>query len=122
MEWSRTWQLPFNKHLHVGRGMNSQTYHMNDHVLENITEEKDLGVIVDDKLKFHMHTLAAIKKQILLGLIKRSFSVNDKIMLGRERAKMCFVILNRLCLIRIYPPPPLSLPTYYQTYDFSWSI
>ena len=42
--------------------MNSQTYHMNDHVIE----EKDLGVIVDDKLKFHMHTSTAIKYKILL--------------------------------------------------------
>ena len=50
--------------------MNSQTYGMNDHVLENITEEKDLGVIVDDKLKFHTHTSAIKKTNLILGLIK----------------------------------------------------
>ena len=65
IEWSHTWQLPFNetkyKHLHTGRGMKSQTDHMNGHVLENVTEEKDLGVIIDDKFKFHTHTSAARK-------------------------------------------------------------
>ena len=86
MECSSTSQLPFNetkcKRLHIGRVRNSQTYHMNDHVLDNVIEEKDLGVIVDDKLKFHTHTSAAIKKaNSILGLIKRSFSVKDKITL-----------------------------------------
>ena len=83
MEWSSTWQLPFNemkcKRMHLGRGNNSRPYHMNDHILENVTEEKYLGVIVDHQLKFHTHTSAAIKKaNSILGLIKRSFSVKDK--------------------------------------------
>ena len=56
MEWSSTWQLPFN-----GRGNNSRPYHMNDHILENVTEEKYLGVTIDHQLKFHMYTSAAIK-------------------------------------------------------------
>ena len=77
MEWSSIWQLPFKetkcKRLHIGRGRNSQTYHMNDHVLDNVTEEKDLGVIVGDKLKFHTHTSAAIKKaNSILGPDKKT--------------------------------------------------
>ena len=28
---------------------------MNDHLLEQVTEEKDLGVIIDNELKFHKH-------------------------------------------------------------------
>ena len=83
MEWSSTWQLPFYemkcKRMHLGRGNNSRPYHMNDHILENVTEEKDLGVTVDHQLKFHTHTSAAIKKaNSILGLIKGSFSVKDK--------------------------------------------
>ena len=35
---------------------------MNDHLLEQVTEEKDLGVIIDNELKFHKHTVATIKK------------------------------------------------------------
>ena len=56
MEWSSTWQLPFNS-----RGNNSRPYHMNDHILENVTEEKYLGVTIYHQLKFQMHTSAAIK-------------------------------------------------------------
>ena len=83
MEWSSTWQLPFNemkcKRMHLGIRNNSRPYHMNDHILENVTEEKDLGVTVDHQLKFHTHTSAAMKKaNSILGLIKRSFSVKDK--------------------------------------------
>ena len=83
MEWSSTWQLPFNemkcKRMHLGRGNNSRPYHMNDHILENVIEEKDLGVTVDHQLKFRTHTSAATKKaNLILGLIKRSFSVKDK--------------------------------------------
>ena len=52
---------------------------MNDHILENVNEEKDLGVIIDNRLKFHTHTSAAIKKaNSILGLIKRSFVTLDE--------------------------------------------
>ena len=52
---------------------------MNDHILENVKEIKDLGVITDHKLKFHNHSSAAVKKaNSVLGLIKRSFAALDK--------------------------------------------
>ena len=52
---------------------------MNDHILENVKEEKDLGVIIDNRLKFHTHTSAAIKKaNSILGLIMRSFATLDE--------------------------------------------
>ena len=35
---------------------------MNGHILENVNEEKDLGVIIDNQLKLHTHTSAAIQK------------------------------------------------------------
>ena len=81
--WSEKWQLPFNeskcKCLHIGKETTASSYHMNSHLLENVTEEKDLGVIVDNKLKFHIHTSAAIKKaNSILGLIKRSFAELDE--------------------------------------------
>ena len=51
---------------------------MNDYALQNVKEEKDLGILVDDKLKFHTHTSSVIKKaNSILGFIKRSFSVLD---------------------------------------------
>ena len=49
-----------------------------DRVLDTVTQEKDLGVIVDDQLKFHEHTAVAAKKaNQILGLIKQSYSSRD---------------------------------------------
>ena len=59
-EWSNKWQLPFNeskcKVLHFGYNNEKRDYTMNDHRLEAVHFERDLGVIVDDELKFHIHT------------------------------------------------------------------
>ena len=42
--------------------------------LEQVTEEKVLGIIIDNELKFLKHTAMAIKKaNRILGLIKKSF-------------------------------------------------
>ena len=42
--------------------------------LEQVREEKVLGVLVDDELKFHRQTAAAVKKaNAVLGMLKKSF-------------------------------------------------
>ena len=78
INWSTRLQLPFNetkcKSLHIGKKNYCQTYKMNGYTLEQVTEEKDLGIIIDNELKFHKHTAMAIKKaNRILGLIKKSF-------------------------------------------------
>ena len=61
---------------------------MNGYALQNV-KEKDLGILVDDKLKFHTHTSSVIKKaNSILGLIKRSFSVLDENTLPRLYTSM----------------------------------
>ena len=45
---------------------------MNGKQLEQVNDEKDLGVLIDDELKFHKHTAAAI-----LGIIRKSFALLD---------------------------------------------
>ena len=51
---------------------------MSGRVLEDVDEEKDLGVLVDKELKFHQQTAAAVKKaNMALGLIKKSFAFLD---------------------------------------------
>ncbi len=41
---------------------------------EQVQQEKDLGVIVDDQLKFHTHTSTAVNKSNqILAIIKKSF-------------------------------------------------
>ena len=77
-QWSQRWQLPFNEHkckcMHLGKHNPKMTYMMKNHILETTSAEKDLGVIVDDSLKFHKHTAAAVRKaNTILGIIKKSF-------------------------------------------------
>ena len=55
-KWSTRWQLPFNidkcKSLHMGKNNKKLTYEMDGKKLKPVKEEKDLGVLVDDELKF----------------------------------------------------------------------
>ena len=81
--WADRWQLPFNigkcKRLHIGRHNPHHRYEMKGQRLEQVDEEKDLGVLIDNELKFHKQTAMAIKKgKSVLGLIKKSFAVIDK--------------------------------------------
>ena len=57
VRWSLNWQLLFNvekcKIIRIGNDKNPQTYYMNEQPLDYVKEEKDLGVVVDNRLKFH---------------------------------------------------------------------
>ena len=65
--------------MHLGYQNLEQTYHLNGHALESSHREKDLGVIIDDKFKFHDHTAKAAKKaNQMLGVMKRSYNRRDK--------------------------------------------
>ena len=82
-DWSKKWQLPFNvskcKVLHIGNCNPYKRYKMKGKKLEHINEEKDLGVIIDNELKFHKQTAAAVKKaNSSLGIIKKSFALLDE--------------------------------------------
>ena len=64
--------------MHFGRRNPQNSFTMNGHTLESTTQEKDLGVIIDDTLKFHVHTAAAAKKaNQVLGIIKKSHVTRD---------------------------------------------
>jgi len=61
------------KILHLGK----PSYTMAGYVLEEVSEEKDLGVVIDGNLKFHSHSAAVLSKaNRLLGLIKHYLSNN----------------------------------------------
>ena len=82
VRWSLNWQLPFNmekcKIMRIGNDKNPQTYYMNEQPLDYVKEEKDLGVVVDNRLKFHKHAASAVKQaNKVLGLIKHSFTALD---------------------------------------------
>ena len=80
--WSEKWQLSFNeskcKMLHIGSGNPFHTYTMRDRSLEVTTMEKDLGVQVDQDLKFRKQVAAATAKASkIMGVIRKSFQKLD---------------------------------------------
>ena len=82
--WSHKRQLPFNaakcKVMHFGYSNPKRAYEMNNVILETSDHEKDLGVIIDDSLKFHVHTAAAIKNaNQTLGMMKKAYTSRDHI-------------------------------------------
>ena len=57
---------------------------MNEVALSAGSEEKDLGVIIDEELKFHKHVAAAVKKSSrMLGFIRATFTCLDEITVPR---------------------------------------
>ena len=79
VEWAKRWKMEFNvekcKVMHLGHNNPRNSYRMGDTVLEATEEEKDLGVLIDDKLDFgkHIRTIVA-KANRVLGMIKVAFA------------------------------------------------
>lgn len=81
--WADTWQMKFNvakcKVLHVGNKNIRQEYFLGGLKLECSSQEKDLGVIVDQTLTGTSHcALAAKKANRMVGYIARSIEYKSK--------------------------------------------
>ena len=77
-EWPVHWQLEFNiskyKHVHFGLVHQFGSYYLNGIKIDSVESQKDLGILFDHQLKFHLHTTdVAAKANHLLGLIRKSF-------------------------------------------------
>ena len=76
--WSKIWLLSFNtekcKVMHIGLRNEMEQYFMEGTEIQIVMEEKDLGVLVDNKVKFSKHiAAAAARANRKLGLLKHTF-------------------------------------------------
>ena len=85
--WSGIWQINFNykkcNNMHLGRDQPFSSYYMTVNgepdQIKKVEEQKDLGVIIDNKLKFVPHIQAMVNKANRnLVIIKRTFKYLDK--------------------------------------------
>ena len=84
--WSERWLLPFNVSkcsvLHLGRNNTKEKYKLQQHYLTHKPIEKDLGVHIDEDLKFRRQAASAVTKaNQILGAIRRTFVHMDAKML-----------------------------------------
>jgi hypothetical protein len=82
VHWSDKWLLKFNKskykHVHLGHATNKK-HKIGENEINQVTGEKDLGILIDDKLKFQQHiNQQKNKASQRLGMSKRNFSYMDK--------------------------------------------
>jgi hypothetical protein len=86
-DWSDKFQMKFHPDkchvMHIGNTNPKQQYTMNtdngQHILDEVTSEKDLGILLDDKLKFTDHINIKINKaNQILGCIKHTFKFMNK--------------------------------------------
>jgi len=87
-KWSQDWQLCFNvtkcKVLHIGSNQQYKEYRLGRDIIASSNVERDLGILIDSKLKFHEQCSAVIAKaNKLLGMIRQSFEYTNTDMILR---------------------------------------
>ena len=83
LTWSKDWGMEFNKAkckiMHLGRNNPDHTYTMDGHELESISEERDIGVVIQKNLKPTRQCIQASNKaKAVLGQLTRSFHYRDR--------------------------------------------
>ena len=83
-EWSDKWLLKFHfekcKHMKISKSKNEETntYKLLGQDIETVTQEKDIGVIIDSELTFENHLCEKVKKATsIFAAIRRTFKYLD---------------------------------------------
>ncbi|CAJ0961661.1 unnamed protein product [Ranitomeya imitator] len=81
--WAERWQMRFNndkcKVIHMGRRNQYHHYTLNGKPLGKSDREKDLGILVNDKLTWSSQCqAAAAKANRIMGCIKRGLDTHDE--------------------------------------------
>jgi len=72
--WFLKFRIPKCKVLHIDTCTFSQIYSLDRALLDKVYDMKDLGIIIDIQLKFHLHSAHVVSKvNCLLGFIKKFF-------------------------------------------------
>lgn len=87
LEWTKTWQMSLNiskcKTLNVGPGLDC-SFGLGGDNIQNITYEKDLGVIVAHDMKSSLQTQEARKRALkMLGILNRNVNYKSKAIMKR---------------------------------------
>ena len=82
--WATEWCMEFNvkkcKILHTGRNNNKFMYSMNGLPLEEIQQERDIGVVISNDLKPSKQCAEAARRaSVVLGQVSRAFMYRDRI-------------------------------------------
>ena len=82
-KWSNRWLMEFNtdkcKILHLGSNNPECSFSLNNKSLGNSCSERDLGIIVDNTMKFSEHcNVVASRANSVLGMIKRTITCKRK--------------------------------------------
>ena len=82
-DWAKQWGMEFHprkcKLLHYGKKNPKYEYHLGGEPIKNYEEEKDLGIVITEDLKWDSHIAMCIKKaNRMIGMIRRTFTYMDE--------------------------------------------
>ena len=83
VSWANEWQMSFNVSkcavLQIGNNNPKNVYHMNDTIVKAAASQKDLGVTINNDLKWSKQIENSVNKaNRMLGLITRNFKFRSK--------------------------------------------
>ena len=82
-KWAKDWLMEFHpkkcKVIHFGKKNDRHGYTLDGHPIQDVSEEKDLGVHISEDIKWALHISEAVKNaNRMIGMIKHTFTYMNK--------------------------------------------